>query len=304
MRSSRNRPCPCRSGKQYKNCCLHKEQANRAAYAGRSSNQQPGLQENRARRKNTEDSFFDDPERMIHMLNNFRKFTLDRKPHIKEYYRIRTMHQEIVDSMVKYYEDGKFEQKIDPNFVLKEDQGFLNKPENGFILLDSKFDLNTPEGAQAFYDMQIYKPAPNMNCITEAFIQNHRYRNPEKIEFLYSMLSSRLGLFTITGTDLTEGYATLKEVFTGDEYTIIDIGLSGNPNNSGIYIYSRIITHNDISFNTGLNMLFMESDGFIESYIEQQKKEYKPLGELVRFTQLYNRFSNYPSKLKVVTNRI
>ena len=143
-----------------------------------------------------------------------------------------------------------------------------------------------------------------MNCITEEYIEKHHYGNPDKIELLHSMLSSRLGLFTVTGTDLVEGYANLKEVFTGDEYKIVDIGLSGNPNNSGIYIYTRIITHHGVSFNTGLNLLFMESEGFIEGYIDRQKKDYKPHGEIYRFTQLYNRFSSVPSKLKVVTNRL
>ena len=229
---------------------------------------------------------------------------MDRKPHIKEYYRIRKMHQEIVDSMVKYHEDGKFEQKIDAGYRFHGDQVFPSKRENKVLFLESSFDMETRVGAHSFYDLQIYKPAPNMNCITEDFIQSRRYRKPEKIEFLHSMLSSRLGLFKVTGTDINEGYAYLKEVFTNDKYKIVDIGLSGNRNYEDIYIYTRIITYRGISFNTGLGMFFTESDGFIENYIQQQKKEYNPNGEILRFTQLYNRYSKFPGKIKVATNTI
>ena len=44
-----------------------------------------------------------------------------------------------------------------------------------------------------------------MTCITEEFLKKHRYRKPEKIEFLKSMLDAKLGLFEITATDKNEG---------------------------------------------------------------------------------------------------
>jgi hypothetical protein len=198
--------------------------------------------------------------------------------------------------MIQYYYDGKFEQKLDTGDVSQGGGGHT------FHLLESEFDLNTRAGEYAFYDMLIYKPASNMNSITEAFTQNHRYRKPEKIEFLHSMLNSKLGLFEITGTDPNEGYAFLKEVFTGVEYKIIDVGLSGNRNNDEIYIYTRIITYHGISFGTGLNFIFDKTDNFIQNYIQQHKKDYSPNGEFLRFTQLYNRYSKDPNKIKVVTN--
>jgi hypothetical protein len=81
-------------------------------------------------------------------------------------------------------------------------------------------------------------------------------KKPEKIEFLQSMLDSKLGLFEVTGTDLMEGYAYIKDVFTGVEYTIIDIGLSGQPNFEDFYFYTRIISYHGINFGTGLNLIF------------------------------------------------
>lgn len=245
-----------------------------------------------------EDEAFDEHEFWIRAFTNFRRFALDKKPHIKEYYKIRKMHSEIVDAMIKYHDDDKFEQKVNTDFAPHAE------PDKILYLLESDFDLETQTGAQGFYDMRIYKAARNMNCITEDFIQHHRYRKPEKIEFLHSMLASKPGLFEITGTDFDEGYVYIKEVFTGVEHTIVDVGLSGDRNYGKYYIYTRIITYHGISFSTGLNFIFAKDDGFIEGHIQHHRKDYNPNGEMLRFTQLYNRYSKYPDKIKIVTNTL
>jgi len=116
------------------------------------------------------------------------------------------------------------------------------------------------------------------------------------------MVNSKLGLFEITGTDIYEGYAYLKDVFTGEEYTLIDVGLSGNLNNDDIYIYTRIITYQDITFGTGLNLLFRKTDDFIKNHIKQHKKDFNPKGEYIRFAQLYNHYSRDPNRVRSVTN--
>jgi hypothetical protein len=195
-----------------------------------------------------------------------RRVFLDKKPHVKEYYKIRKMHGEILGAMIKYYYDGKFEKQMDPSFDSEtKDEKTIEQH-----LLECSFDLDTKVGVQAFYDIWIYKTASNETCITDDFIQKHRYRNPKKIEFLHSMLNSRLGLFEVTGTDMKEGYAYIKDVFTGAEYTIVDIGLSGNTNdNDDVYIYTRIISYNGINFSSGLNFLFKKTDVFIKNHIQQ-----------------------------------
>ena len=103
---------------------------------------------------------------------------------------------------------------------------------------------------------------------------------------------------------MDEGYVYLKDVLTGAEYTIIDIGLSGNPGYDDYYIYTRIITYQDVSFGTGLNLIFSKTDNFIKNHIRQHKKDFKANGEFLRFMQLYNRYSQYPDKIKVVTNKL
>jgi hypothetical protein len=239
---------------------------------------------------------FSTQEQLITGFNNFRRFFLDKKPHIKAYYKARNLHSEVDNAMIQYHQDGKFE-RAGTNIVSE------TKPKN-IYLLESKFDLNTREGGQAYYDMLIYKSSPNMSCITEDFIRNHRYKKPEKIEFLHSMLDSELGLFEVTGTDMEEGYAYIKNVFTGVEYTITDIGLSGQQNYDTIYLYTRIITYRDISFSTGLNLIFTKTDKFIKSHIQKHKKDFNPNGEFMRFIELYNHFSRDNDRVKIVTNTL
>lgn len=286
MKIGRNDLCPCGSGKKYKKCCLYKQQ-------------------NTVVENDYEDIDFNKAEFLINVRNNFRSYFLEKRPHIKEYEKTRKLHSEIINNMVHYFESGKFEQKVDTDYVPHTKSVYKredSKSENTVILIESSFDLETREGVQGLYDMLIYKKAPNINCITEEFIQKHRYRKPEKIEFLQSMLNSEVGLFEITGTDSEEGYACLKEVFTGSEYRITDIGLSGDRGYDRVYIYTRIITYHNVSFSTGLSLIFSKTDPFINSFIKQQKKDYNPLGEFTRFVELHNHYSGDSKRIKAVTN--
>jgi len=220
---------------------------------------------------------------------------LSKKQHIKEYKKIRKMHQEIISAMVKYNQDGKFEKIINNDFCL------MYEDKKSMYLLEANFDLGTREGAQGMYDMLIYKITSNMNCITEDFIRKQHYKKPEKIEFLNSMLNSKLGLFEVTSTNMEEGYVYIKDVFTGIEDTIIDIGLSGQPNYDECYFYTRIITHRGISFGSGLNIVFKKTDDFIKNHIKEHKKDFNLNGEFLRFTQLYNHYSQDDDRVKTVS---
>ena len=279
MKQGRNELCMCGSGKKYKKCCLIKEQ-NEAFESKKHREEQ---------------------ESWFNMMNNLRKLTLDRKPHIKEYYRIKKLHGEILASMMKHYDDGKFEQKFDHEYTPKEK--LANLATDVVYIVESSFDSGTEIGAEGLYDVLIYKSAPNASCITEEFIKSNRYRKPDKIEFLHSMLNSKLGLFEVAETDFNEGFALLKEVFTGVEYKVTDIGLSGN-RNADFYIYTRIITYQGVSFCAGLNFIFSKTDGFIKNHIQHHKKDYNPNSEFFRFSQLYNQYSKFPDKIKVVTNML
>lgn len=304
MKIGRNDLCPCGSGKKYKKCCYPKtfeDKSNLKDYNTEYDYDYEDVDEDEDELLGSLENF-NDQEFMFQIMNSLHKMTLDRKSHIKEYYKIRKMHSDIVNTMVRYHENGKFEQRIDNSHVYKDEHLLNNKEKLTFI--DSSFDLDTREGVQALYDILIYKISPNINCITEDFIQSHRYRKPEKVEFLHSMLDSTIGLFEILKTDFDEGYVYLKEIFTGVEYKIVDVALSGSQMHDNFYMYTRLITYHDISFNTGLSLTFDKKDSFIKAHIKTNKIDYKPEGELLRFIQLYNYFSKNPNKLKILVNTI
>ncbi|MCL2351777.1 MAG: SEC-C metal-binding domain-containing protein [Firmicutes bacterium] len=296
MKPGRNDPCPCGSGKKYKRCCYLK---NKNAAGGNGGQPEDG-REPLDRAEDGADGISEEQDSWLRLILNLRKISLDRMPHIKAYYRIRKMHEEVVNSMATYIDNGKFKQEEDPGFVYPKNP----EKEKTLRLIECSFDFDTREGIQAFYDMQIYKTAPNLTCVTEDFIRSHRYTKPEKTEFLQSMLESKLGLFEITAVDSEEGYAYLKEVFTGAEYKITDVGLSGSDSYGDLYIYTRIVTYRGVSFNSGLNLIFAKKDKFVAEFIRENKKDYSPYGEYVRFTQLYNQFCKFPNKVKFLTNTL
>jgi len=290
MKIGRNDQCPCGSGKKYKKCCLLKDQTTTMV-----SNQQTQSIQN-----DDEDLSFDAQDFLHSTLNSLHELALSKKPHIQEYKRIRKLHGEIGDSMLDYYYSGKFEQKVDAEYAMKHRSENIIEEKN-IVLLQCNFDFDTEIGMKAFQDMVMYKPALNMNCITEEFIKKNRYRKPEKVEFLHAMLDSKLGLFKVTKTDWNEGYVHMKEVFTGNEYKIIDIAMSGNEYFTEYYIYTRIITYHDICFGSGFNMVFDKKDPFIQNYITHHKKDYHPNGDFARFIELHNHYSKDDNSIKTVT---
>ena len=253
------------------------------------------------------DDLFDTNTRelMIEFATKMRLFFLNKKAHIKEYKKIRRLHSEVLTKMMDCFYSGEFEQKIDTDYTSKyvaEHYAEKSKTTHAtLILTELKFD-ESDIGARGLCDMIVYKPSPNINCLTEEFIEKHRYRKPEKKEFLQSMLDSKLGLFEITGTDLDEGYAFIRDIFNGTKYKITDIGISGGGNADIFYLYTRIITYHGISFSTGLNFMFTKSDPFIKNFIKENKKNYTPEGEFGRFAQLYNRFSKDQNGVKTIIN--
>jgi len=284
MKVGRNDPCPCNSGKKYKKCCmLKKDDANEG-----------GATKTRQNLKKYSD---EEINSLVEAVYNLHRFMLEEEPHIKEYEKLRKMHGEIMSSMMQYYQDGKFIPGLDGDYSAQTMSAY---GKGNLALMNMNFDLETKEGNQALGDILVYKAAPNMNCITEDYINSKRFRKLEKVEFLQSMLNSRIGLFKVVDVERDEGYVHLEEVFCGVKFKITDIGLSGEPANDRFYLYTRIITHRDISFNTGLNIVFLKNDPFIKDFIKRNKKDYSSNSELVRFNELYNRYTNTPERVRTI----
>ena len=289
MNAGRNDPCPCASGIKYKKCCMLKGRGinEEEAHVKGSQNHQDDL-------KSYNDKEIDT---LVDAVYAIHRFMLAQQPHIKEYEKLRKMHGEVLSSMMQYYEDGKFFPTVDGDYT---DQMMSSYAKGELSVINADFDLETKEGNQALVDILVYKAAPNMNCITEEYINSKRFRKPEKIGFLQSMLDSKVGLFEVAKVERNEGYVHLEEIFNGTKHKITDIGLSGDPSPDRFYLYTRIITCRGIAFNTGLNIVFSKSDTFIKEFIKRHKKDYLPIKEFVRFTELYNHYSKDTKKVRTV----
>ena len=197
---------------------------------------------------------------------------------------------------MKYWEDGKFELKIDNNIK--------DMDSNSISYIVSQFDAKTELGIHAIANVLVYKNSPNTNCITEDFIKNKKYRAKEKIELLESMLNSEAGLFEIIKTDREEGQVYLKNVLNNKNYCITDVGLSSNIYNDKIYLYTRIITYHNISFGTGFNLAFDKNDPFICKWIKENLNFGNQKQEIIQFMELYNEFIKNNKGIKILSQNI
>lgn len=230
------------------------------------------------------------------LLNNMQNLLLKNNPNIKEYKKIRKLHNEVMESMMKYFQQGKFELKIDNNLE--------NIGKKVISYINTKFDTSTELGIQAISNIMVYKNACNMNCITEEFIKKNKYKNQEKLELLESMKNSTAGLFEIIQTDRKNGQVHLKNVLNDKEYCMTDVGFSSNLNNDKIYLYTRIITYHGISFGTGLNLAFDKNDEFICKWIKENLKKINEKQEISRFLELYNEYQKNDKKVKVLSKNL
>ena len=284
MKVGRNELCPCGSGKKYKKCHMNKESELEELKVGLKNNALENLLE--------------DEDLMYNIINGMRDFILKDEPHIKEYKKIRKLHGEIIDNMFNYYEEGKFE----PKFNLEGVKEKINLENIKYM--NTSFDTTTQLGQQALLNILIYKNSSTANCITEEYLEKHKFRKPEKVEFLNAMLNSKAGLFEITKNDEKNGQVYLNNVLSNEEYCITDIALSGSPNNDKFYLYNRIITYNNISFGTGVGLIFEKTDKFIKNWIKENKKKYDPKEELVRFLELYNEYQKDDKGNRIRINEI
>ena len=244
----------------------------------------------------------DEAQLLLGLVTNLRGYMLKSKAHIKKYNATRKLHSEVIDSMVNYFDNGSFKPNAMPTEMFKDmehDRSNLSK-----VSLD--FDMNDDVGALSFYDIMIYKHTLEMGCITEEYINKGKFRKPEKIEFLDCMLNSVTGLFEVVKIDTEDAYVYLKDVFTGEQYKIVDIALSGPVGNSkDIYMFTRIITYQDISFGTGLVFLFRKKDPFIIQYIAKNKGDFTDEIKRYRmFFDLYTRYTTDRNGVRFQMNKI
>ncbi len=214
----------------------------------------------------------------VELMLKIHQDILNRKPHIKKYHRIRKIHKEVIDSMVQYFENDNYDfenelKKITPSLM----------KELGDHSIEINFNPDNSNEMLVFYELIVYKNHQDMTSITDEFLEKNKFRREDKIKMLQSMKESYVGLFRLVGTDVDNGYAEIEDVFTNKRFKIIDIRLSTvmAPNDK-IYIYNRIITYDDISFGTGIN-ISVKNNKELKKYI----KDHKNNSSFVKCLDLY-----------------
>ena len=205
---------------------------------------------------------------------------------IKEYKKIRKLHNDIVGNMMQDYIQDKVSIEIGEN---------INDLD-----IESRFKLQTYDGFEGMANIIAYKNHPEISCVTEKYIKNKKYRKKEKIKLLNCMLNSEVGLFEITNVNLLEAKVYLKDIFNNKEYCITDMALSTNPKYDHFYLYTRIITYDDICFKTGLSLIYKKDNKFIEKWIKDARKNHENQPEIVRFMELYNYYENNDEEIKFI----
>ena len=75
-------------------------------------------------------------------------------------------------------------------------------------------------------------------------------------------------------------------------------GIISSANTSGPSLFIH-----DLQNTRGMSFHFSKTDPFIQGFIKRHTRNYSPNGEFVRFTELYNRYTEDDKGLKVIKNR-
>lgn len=193
------------------------------------------------------------------------------KAHIKLYHEARKLHQEIIDRFCRFFEKE--------NAVCEKmlDQGFQDH--------EVRFDITIKEELNVFMDFLVY---PHFDdCLCDLFLRNKKVRSEKNISMIQAMKSSKIGLYQVKHIDQDDCLVTLENMLTREEVTIVDERMSvmhgkHMPKN---FFLLRIITWNDISFQTGLAILFDKNDGSIRRWIKKNRNRNRPNEQLI---ELYN----------------
>lgn len=214
---------------------------------------------------------------------NLNKFLLEKKPHIKEYKKIRKLHDEIRVSMYNYLDNN-----------VDTFQGYFNNITNANYKylknIEIKLDRGDTYDSNIIFELFAYKTCKEIPSVTEIYLKKNKFRNEEKVKMLHSMNDSYVSLFKIIKTDFSTGIVILKDVFTNKIYEIIDISMSTSYINMDdkkpLYVYNRIIKYNDVYFCTGIPCFIDYDNKYLDYFIRDYRKN--KYNDFVRCLILYD----------------
>lgn len=100
------------------------------------------------------------------LLTGLNRRLLERKSHIKKYYRLRKLHSDILDSMISYVESGKYDVQYYTNQIM-EDLAKETRKTN------FSYDLYDADDSTILTELFVYKNHERIPSLT--FIWRKRY---------------------------------------------------------------------------------------------------------------------------------
>ena len=155
--------------------------------------------------------------------------------------------------------------------------------------LDFNLNSNDVDDMSILNELFIYNNHPKLTSITEIYLQGNKFRNAEKVKMLNSMKNSYVGLFKVIDVDRENGYIIYEDIFTKKKFKVIDIAMSSTlkiAKKRMIYFYNRIITFDDISFETGIHCMMTSEHKPLKKFIK--KHNYKKVSDFSRCLLIYN----------------
>ncbi len=233
-------------------------------------------------------------ESLLEGMQNMRLFLLKSKSHIKKYLKYRKLHAEVLNSMINYMDNGNYDLVYELDNV-----GDSLKKETKIDVLSLDLDFEDDLEYQIYLDLSVYKNHDKMRCITDDYLEKHKFKNAEKINMLHAMRESFSSFFKIVKAD-EDGYVCLEDMVTNKRYKVIDITLSNPFNKTSCYLFTRIITMDGIYFMTRA-MFFPQNIKKVNNYIKEYKRKRK--SDLVRILEVYHLYEEFgiPSSINYIS---
>ncbi len=216
------------------------------------------------------------------LLTGLNRRLLEQKDHIKKYYRLRKLHSDILDSMISYIENGKYDVQYYTNQIM-DDLAKETRRTN------FSYDLYDADDSTILTELFVYKNHERIPSLTDIYLEKKIFRNKEKVQMLYAMKNSYVGLFKVVSADRENGYVTYQDVFTKKRFKVIDVSMSSSfsdRKDRALYIYNRIISVDDISFGTGIHCMMTSKNKELMEFIK--KHRYKQCRDFSRCVMLYD----------------
>lgn len=219
---------------------------------------------------------------ITHIMVEFNRHFLERKEHIKKYYRLRRLHGDILSSMFAYIESGKY----DIQYYLNQVAADIFRETDVTSL---HYDLYDDDDGTILEELFIYKNHEKISSLTEIYLEKKIFRNKEKVKMLHCMKNSYASLFKIVDADRKNGYVTYQDVFTKKRFRVIDVAMSScfvDRRDIALYTYNRIITVDDISFCSGIHCVMTSKNKDLMAFIK--KHRYQRCRDFSRCVMLYD----------------